>query len=423
MAPSENVAMPIEAGACAETPQAEPELGLLSDVLEAELQHIDALSENLSSTYEDSSLLYRITQHQKLAESNRHSGRMALEWLAEAVPAEAIVMLLLAADGSRQSCDRRVWLTHGKCPIEAVDLIHLTEHLHLGPLARPFVANSAATAADTWPCKDVRQVVLAPLADGDMLSGWLAAINHVEAGTPTDGSPRAGEFGTVEAGLLSFVGAILGMHGEGIDRSPEKSQIFSSIVRALTSAIDAKDRYTRGHSARVARISVRLAGELGCDEAMLNTIYLAGLLHDIGKIGIDDRVLRKPGKLSDEEYEHIKSHAEVGHRILHGLKQMDDILPVVLHHHEWWNGRGYPNRLPNKQIPLAARIVAVADSYDAMSSDRPYRKGMPEDRIDRIFREGSGRQWDPSVVAAFFAARDDIREIAFNGQNAVDEVS
>lgn len=390
----------------------------MGNALEAELRRVETLSQNLSASYEDSSLLYRITQSQRLAESNRKSGRMALEWLAEAVPAEAIAMLLFTADGSRVSSDSRVWLTHGKCPIEAGDLLRLIEHLRLSPAERPFVANSTTTTADSWPCKGIRQLVVAPLADGDSLSGWLAAINHVESEKSEKGKPGAGEFGTVEAGLLSFVGAILGIHGEGIDRSPEKSEMFSGIVHALTSAIDAKDQYTRGHSARVARISVRLAGELGCDENTQNTIYLAGLLHDIGKIGVDDRVLQKPGKLSEEEYEHIKSHAEVGHRILHGLKQMDDILPVVLHHHEWWNGGGYPQHLPSVQIPLAARIVAVADSYDAMSSDRPYRKGMAEDHIDRIFREGSGSQWDPCVVAAFFSARDDISVIAHDEQSA-----
>jgi putative nucleotidyltransferase with HDIG domain len=192
----------------------------------------------------------------------------------------------------------------------------------------------------------------------------------------------------------------------------QQSELLAGIVRALTSAIDAKDPYTCGHSDRVARIAVRLAEELGGDAKMLDSIYLAGLLHDIGKIGIDDSVLRKPGRLSDEEYAHIKRHVEIGHRILRDLHKLEDVLPVVLHHHESWDGDGYPNRLSFHEIPLAARIVAVADSYDAMSSDRPYRAGMPEEKIDAIFRAGAGKQWDPEVVAAFFRARDDIRAIA-----------
>jgi HD-GYP domain-containing protein (c-di-GMP phosphodiesterase class II) len=132
----------------------------------------------------------------------------------------------------------------------------------------------------------------------------------------------------------------------------------------------------------------------------------------VGKIGIDDNVLRKPGKLTDAEFEHIKTHTVIGHRILSDIKQLDEVLPVVLHHHEQWNGRGYPHGLAAKEIPLLARIVAVADSFDAMGSDRPYRAGMPDDKLDAIMREGAGQQWDADVVAAFFRARDDIRGIA-----------
>ncbi len=220
------------------------------------------------------------------------------------------------------------------------------------------------------------------------------------------------EFGTVEASLLSSVAAILGIHSGNIELYRQQSELFEGIVRALTSAIDAKDPCTCGHSDRVARVAVRLAEELGCDTQTMDTMYLAGLLHDVGKIGIDDSVLRKPGKLSDEEYEHIKRHSEIGHRILRDLSKLDSVLPVVLHHHESWDGSGYPEKLIAERIPLSARIVAVADAFDAMGSDRPYRKGMPDEKIDDIFRTGAGRQWDPNVVDAFFYVRDDIRKIA-----------
>jgi putative nucleotidyltransferase with HDIG domain len=244
-------------------------------------------------------------------------------------------------------------------------------------------------------------MVVVPLAEGDNLFGWLAAFNHASGE----------EFGTVQASLLSSVGVILGTHSGNTELYRQQSELMAGIIRALTSAIDAKDPYTCGHSDRVARVAVRLAQELGCDHETVDTIYLSGLLHDIGKIGIDDQVLRKPGKLTDEEYEHIKKHVRIGHRILVDLKKLDDVLPVVLHHHESWNGHGYPGRLQAERIPLSARIVAVADAFDAMGSDRPYRNGMPDEKIDEIFRSGAGGQWDPQVVDAFFRARDDIREI------------
>jgi HD-GYP domain-containing protein (c-di-GMP phosphodiesterase class II) len=135
---------------------------------------------------------------------------------------------------------------------------------------------------------------------------------------------------------------------------------------------------------------------------------MAGLLHDIGKIGIRDDVLTKPGKLTDTEYEHIKLHPGLGYRILADIKQLADVLPAVLHHHEQWDGRGYPCALTAEQIPFIARILAVADAFDAMSSDRPYRKGMPLEKVDSIFREGAGQHWDPDVIGAYFSAKDDI---------------
>ena len=245
------------------------------------------------------------------------------------------------------------------------------------------------------------------MAEGENCFGWLVAFNH----------SRGGEFGTVEASLLSSVGAILGIHSGNSELYQQQREFFAGVVRALTSAIDAKDPYTCGHSDRVARVAVRLAEELGCNRKQVDTIYLSGLLHDIGKIGIDDNVLRKPGKLTEAEYEHIKTHAEIGYKILKDIKQLDDVLPVVLHHHEQWDGKGYPHGLAGDAIPQLARIVAVADAFDAMGSDRPYRKGMPDEKLDAILRDGAGKQWDAAVVEAFFRARDcDPRDRESKGQ-------
>jgi HD-GYP domain-containing protein (c-di-GMP phosphodiesterase class II) len=139
---------------------------------------------------------------------------------------------------------------------------------------------------------------------------------------------------------------------------------------------------------------------------------MAGLLHDIGKIGIDDAVLRKPDKLTPEEFDHIKQHPELGYRILADIAQLSDVLPAVLHHHEQWDGKGYPCKLAGDQIPYIARILAVADAYDAMSSDRPYRPGMAVERVEQLFKLGAAQQWDAEVVNAYFAAREDILQIS-----------
>lgn len=378
-------------------------------------QETEDLSINLVATYEEISLLYRITQNLKLSQSDEELGRVTLEWMGEVVPAAglAIQLLPIEADPRDEPLAPRgrtdpVFLSSGQCPIDSNQFTQLVDLLELRSGHRPTVLNPRVTADPAWPFPDVRELIVIPLAEGENLFGWMAAFNHVSGG----------EFGTVEASLLSSVAAILGIHSGNIDLYRQQSELFAGIVRALTSAIDAKDPYTHGHSDRVARVAVRLAQELGCDQKLVDTIYLSGLLHDIGKIGIDDSVLRKPGALTEEEYEHIKKHVRIGHRILTGLKKLDNVLPVVLYHHEAWNGKGYPRQLAGEAIPLAARIVAVADSLDAMGSDRPYRKRLPAEKIDAIFASGSGVQWDSDVVDAMFRSRSEIEAILNDGHDS-----
>jgi len=381
----------------------------------AELEHeTRSLSANLAATYEEISLLHRLTQHLRISESDEELGRIALEWLGEVVPAEAFVLQFLPVtvqDASLQHTARSksLMMTGGVCPISEDQFNSIIAYLNPNPGGRPTVVNYAARRAG-WPATDVREIVVVSMVEGEHLFGWLAAINH----------RRGLEFGTVEASLLNSVAAILGIHSGNIELYRQQRELLAGIVRALTSAIDAKDPYTCGHSDRVARLAVRLAEEMGRDRAEIHTIYLAGLLHDIGKIGIDDQVLRKPDKLTEAEYEHIKRHVVIGHKILRDLTKLGEVLPIVLHHHESWDGGGYPKNLVGADIPLAARIVAVADSYDAMGSDRPYRKGMPDEKIDAIFRAGAGQQWDPDVVEAFFRAREDLRDICKSERDQIE---
>ena len=139
--------------------------------------------------------------------------------------------------------------------------------------------------------------------------------------------------------------------------------------------------------------------------------------------GIDDAVLRKPGKLTPEEYAHIKLHPELGYKILCDLTQLDDVLPVVLHHHETWDGSGYPHGLSGDDTPHFARIVAVVDAFDAMLSDRPYRSGMTLEKIEEILRQGAGSQWDATIVDAFFAALDDMCKIVSEESHTPSDLS
>ena len=190
------------------------------------------------------------------------------------------------------------------------------------------------------------------------------------------------------------------------ERAQSLETLSREIVETLAVTIDAKDRYTNGHSFRVARYSTALAGKLGWDEEDIKMLGGEALLHDIGKIGVPDAVLNKPGRLTDEEFTIIKSHTVVGDKILGHSGSLTDAAQVARHHHERYDGRGYPDHLKGEEIPLHARLVAIADAYDAMRSDRIYRKGLAPDVIRGEMIKGRGTQFDPTLLDEFLELMD-----------------
>ena len=176
--------------------------------------------------------------------------------------------------------------------------------------------------------------------------------------------------------------------------------LFSTLF-AFVTALEVRDLYTRRHSTRVARYAHMIAEEMGCSEEELDVINFAGSLHDIGKIGIRDDILLKPGRLTDEEYEKIKEHPVIGADLISKLGLWDREMEIIRHHHERFDGKGYPDGLKGENIPKLARIMSVADCYDAMASDRAYRKKMEKSLVLKIIRKNSGTQFDPQVVEAF----------------------
>jgi putative nucleotidyltransferase with HDIG domain len=182
-------------------------------------------------------------------------------------------------------------------------------------------------------------------------------------------------------------------------------------MEALARAIDARDPSTFGHSARVAAVSLEIAEEMQLPEKERESLRRAALLHDIGKIGVQDRVLRKPGPLNDAEMGEMREHSRIGHDMLKGLRFLRPSLPGVLHHHERWDGGGYPAGLTGTAIPLLVRIISVADVFDALTSDRPYRHGLSFEAATAAIRHDAGRKFDPDVVSAFVARRPIIEAL------------
>lgn len=337
--------------------------------------------------------------------------------LREMIGAETIYFVTSLPQGGigiAQSCPAK---PGEEAPVEAETIIRLAR-VHRARAAQAPCIKNDLSACDPEACgAGVRQFLMSPISVGGRQFGWFVAINRTTIGRRWAPSPLLqlgqDEFGTWEASLLNTAATLLASHASNLDLIREKERLLITTVRSLVTALDSKDAYTRGHSERVAMFSKRVAETLGYDSTAAERLYLSGLLHDVGKIGVSDATLRKPDKLTDEEFAEIKRHPDEGWAILRDLEQLSYVLPGVLHHHERVGGGGYPDGLVGEQIPLDARIMAVADAYDAMTSDRAYRAGMPHDKAIEIIRNGAGVQWDAQIVDAFLSVIEDIIAIRY----------
>jgi len=203
---------------------------------------------------------------------------------------------------------------------------------------------------------------------------------------------------------LANAAQIAGSELERIRLYRELKGMFINSVRAFVSAIDAKDAYTHGHSERVTGYAVKIAKALGWKGEQLDTLQMSAILHDVGKIGVPEAILSKPASLTAEEFTLIMRHPEIGARIIGEIPQLKHTLSGILFHHERYDGKGYPKKLSGADIPVLGRLIAVADAYDAMTSDRPYRKGLKTEQALQELVTHSGKQFDPEFVSAFISA-------------------
>jgi HD-GYP domain-containing protein (c-di-GMP phosphodiesterase class II) len=224
----------------------------------------------------------------------------------------------------------------------------------------------------------------------------------INASGPLDqigGFPEAlGLFGSVPA-KPSQIWSGAAVHVKQVEE--QLLALRTSLICAFNQLLDLKDLNTGVHSTRLAEWALHVAGELGLDESCLSDLEVAALLHDIGKIGVPDAILNKPAKLSDEEYGLMKKHPEYGWAVLRNVPGMERASLMILHHHESYDGAGYPAGLKGDEIPMGSRIVSVIDAFDAMVSTRPYRAGMPYEEAERRLLQASGKQFDPLVVKSF----------------------
>ncbi|TWU07632.1 HD-GYP domain-containing protein [Stieleria varia] len=352
-------------------------------------EEVDWLSDALASRFEELSLIHgltqRLTQTLTAVEQSSQIIRSLLQELAPCIDSQSLALHLTADDAIGRD--------------EVFDLVGESVSkewmLQLATIANK---HSVSMAGEQQSVAIVNQLLLndgrsirvgvVPIRRRDDQLGQMIAIRSIDRD----------EFGTIEADMMQSTSMMLAVHLINQRQYLQLERMFQGTIQSLVSALDAKDKYTSGHSDRVSLLAVELAKGLGYTETQLANIRMGGILHDIGKIGVQDSVLQKPGRLTDEEFDQIKQHPALGYDILKGIQQFHQILPAVRHHHESWDGSGYPDGLAGLDIPRDAQIMAVADAFDAMTSDRPYRSGMPLEKVREIFLAGRGVQWAADVV-------------------------
>ncbi|MDD3628913.1 MAG: HD-GYP domain-containing protein, partial [Actinomycetota bacterium] len=235
--------------------------------------------------------------------------------------------------------------------------------------------------------------ILSPFRGGEKIIGLIAV----------SGKTKGENLNSRDLKLLDILSTQAGLAISNAELFREREKILLQGVSTLVEAIEAKDPYSSGHSRRVAHYAECLCKELHLSEQIQKDIYLSSLLHDVGKIGITDEILLKPGKLTKEEFEIIQRHPQQGEAIVDHFTLMHDLLSGIRSHHERYDGKGYPNKLKGDEIPLPAKIIAIADTFDALTSHRPYRSAFTPDEAISIMMENRGTQFDPELLDAFIS--------------------
>ncbi|QOV90237.1 HD domain-containing phosphohydrolase [Humisphaera borealis] len=362
-------------------------------------RELDSLSQHLSDTYEELGLIYQLSSGMKV---NRRTGDFFKQACLDVMQVMNVRGMGVALDLPMQDCPEPA--VYGRLALSPAEVDRISSELLVVLRRRKCPLMIDRLAIDPvfgWLSVHARQLIAVPVQRQDQVLGVLFALDKEDD-----------DFGSVDTKLLTSIANESGIYLENATLFDDVHGLMMGLLHALTSAVDAKDAYTCGHSERVALLSRYLAQQMKLRDTEVEQIYMAGLLHDVGKIGVPEAVLQKPGRLTPEEFEQIKKHPEIGARILSDVKQLKPILPGVLHHHERYDGKGYPYGLAGEKIPIMGRIICMSDCFDAMTSSRTYRKALPIEVAMCEIRRCSGTQFDPFLAEAFLRTTPDaLREL------------
>ena len=375
------------------------------------------LSANLATTYEELSLIYRISGQMEVTQSPREFFRTVCRELQEGMGIAAAAAVIYA---DRPGDEENMVVLAGAVDLneQQIRLIASTQIVPRFAGNRLVLDNEFVPSAGSGVGGAIRNLIAAPLSAegapgsaagearpvGTRLMGMLIGFNKTDSDRPDrQAGPRGAGFDSVDMKLINSIADQGSVFLANSRLYGQLQDLLMGVLHALTASIDAKDPYTCGHSQRVALLSGRIAKEAGFAPEEVRQMYLSGLLHDVGKIGIPESVLCKPGRLTDDEYETIKGHPMIGSRILAGIRHLDEVIDGILTHHERPDGRGYPRGLRGEEIPVQGRIVGLADAFDAMTSDRTYRDALPLPEVVAEIRRHTGKQVDAELAEKFLA--------------------
>jgi len=355
---------------------------------------VESLSMQLGNSYEEVSLIYHLSSGMTI---NQQPRRYLQELCGQVMQVANVrgmgVMLQLGAPGD----DSFEISGDVQLPGHIVARLGLDLTRWLRDKQSALVINQTLSTEFSYLSPYVTRLLAVPVMRQDLLLGALVSFDKI-----------GDEFSTADSKLLSSIANQTGVFLENAGLFSDLNSLIMGLLHSLTSAVDAKDAYTCGHSQRVALLGRQIAVQAQLPASFCERVYMAGLLHDVGKIGVPETVLQKPGKLTAEEFEQMKDHVEIGAKILRDVKQVEDLVPGVRHHHERFDGRGYPDRLAGVEIPLLARLLCLADCFDAMTSNRTYRKALPIEVARMEIQRCSGTQFDPELADAFLAISVEI---------------
>ena len=370
----------------------------LDDILTQNHQNeeIDSLTDRLVQSYQELSLLHRTNDRMRISRNPQSFFNELCEELRTNIHARWVMLLSgQSPDADNDETEFTISSCAGReAPNELLARLIWDRTVHHTDRGQGVLIDSTLEARGTWTWPEPLETIISvPIFADNRLMGVLTALNKEDRQ----------DFTATDIKLLMSLAGTSAMFHHNFKLYHDLQGLLIGSLRALTSSIDAKDRYTCGHSERVAWIAHGLAQQMNLSDEEVKTIYLAGLLHDVGKIGVPESILRKPGRLEAHEFQEIKKHPLIGAGILQDIPQMTMVNQAVRSHHERYDGKGYPEGLSGKDIPLIGRIIQLADAFDAMISRRVYRRDLPAAAAIAEIRRYSGTQFDPDIAEVFLS--------------------